>query len=154
MGRPVERGQNGKLLCRLCRVEVSGRRIYWCSDACVEHYKVLSDPGYVRGLLFKRDHGVCRLCGLDTVELEERHRVANETSLTYLYWFEGRALPRVVRSLWDADHTVPVVEGGGLCGIDGYRTLCIWCHKAETKALAGRLAEKRRAQMRTDPGVE
>lgn len=46
---------------------------------------------------------------------------------------------------WDADHIVPVVEGGGGCGLDNYRTLCIWCHRDETAALA-----KRRAQARQD----
>jgi len=47
--------------------------------------------------------------------------------------------------LWEADHIVPVVEGGGECGIDNYRTLCIACHRAETAKLAARRAEKRRA---------
>jgi hypothetical protein len=37
-----------------------------------------------------------------------------------------------------------VVEGGGECGLDNYRTLCTPCHKVETKKLAKRLAEKRK----------
>lgn len=45
---------------------------------------------------------------------------------------------------WQADHVVPVVEGGGGCGLDGLRTLCTLCHLAETKALARRRAERRR----------
>jgi 5-methylcytosine-specific restriction endonuclease McrA len=48
-------------------------------------------------------------------------------------------------SLWEADHIVPVAEGGGGCGPDGYRTLCLRCHRSETAKLAGRLAAKRRA---------
>jgi 5-methylcytosine-specific restriction protein A len=47
---------------------------------------------------------------------------------------------------WEADHILPVVEGGGLCGLDGYRTLCKLCHKKETAALAARRAERRRAK--------
>jgi hypothetical protein len=35
-------------------------------------------------------------------------------------------------SLWDADHIVPVKDGGGLCGLDNMRTLCISCHKIIT----------------------
>lgn len=44
---------------------------------------------------------------------------------------------------WEADHIVPVVEGGGLCGIEGYRTLCIACHHKETAKLAARRATSR-----------
>lgn len=48
------------------------------------------------------------------------------------------------RSWWDADHIKPVVEGGGLCGLENYRTLCVPCHKKESAALAARRAEKRK----------
>src|SRR3954468_19686544 len=37
--------------------------------------------------------------------------------------------------LWEAHHTTAVVEGGGWCGLDGYETVCIGCHNAETAAL-------------------
>lgn len=46
---------------------------------------------------------------------------------------------------WEADHIIPVVEGGGLCGLDNYRTLCIACHHKASAALARRRAEARRA---------
>lgn len=46
----------------------------------------------------------------------------------------------VTDHLWEADHIVPVVEGGGECGLDGLRTLCLPCHKAETARLRRRLA--------------
>ena len=48
------------------------------------------------------------------------------------------------RGIWDADHITPVVEGGGECGLDGYRTLCLKCHREETNELAGRRAKKRK----------
>lgn len=38
------------------------------------------------------------------------------------------------KSLWQADHIVEVADGGGLCGLDGFRTLCLSCHKDATKA--------------------
>jgi 5-methylcytosine-specific restriction protein A len=50
---------------------------------------------------------------------------------------------RVSSDWWDADHIVPVIEGGGECGIDNFRTLCIPCHKAETAALRKRMARRR-----------
>ena len=47
---------------------------------------------------------------------------------------------------WQADHIIPVAEGGGECGLENYRTLCTPCHKRETRALARRLAEQRRLE--------
>jgi 5-methylcytosine-specific restriction enzyme A len=43
------------------------------------------------------------------------------------------------RSLWDADHVVPVAEGGGQCDLDNLRTLCVACHREATAELRGRL---------------
>jgi 5-methylcytosine-specific restriction protein A len=36
---------------------------------------------------------------------------------------------------WEMDHVVPVVEGGGGCGLDNLRTLCVPCHRDVTRAL-------------------
>jgi 5-methylcytosine-specific restriction enzyme A len=43
------------------------------------------------------------------------------------------------KSLWDADHIVPVVEGGGQCDLSNMRTLCLLCHRTTTAALRERL---------------
>lgn len=48
-------------------------------------------------------------------------------------------------SWWEADHIVPVVEGGGQCDLSNYRTLCVRCHRKVTRELRARLAEKRKA---------
>lgn len=45
---------------------------------------------------------------------------------------------------WEADHIIPVIEGGGGCGPEGYRTLCLACHKVETAKLAARRAVARK----------
>lgn len=50
---------------------------------------------------------------------------------------------------YEIDHIVPVVEGGGCCGLPNLRTLCFPCHKQVTKALAGRRAAARRDKKRT-----
>ena len=41
--------------------------------------------------------------------------------------------------LWEADHTHPVVEGGGVvlgdasvAGVDAFTTLCVSCHRKKT----------------------
>lgn len=60
-------------------------------------------------------------------------------------WTPGRSTG------WDADHIIPVVEGGGLCGLENYRTLCHPCHKQETAALAKRRAQSRRQSIAEQP---
>jgi 5-methylcytosine-specific restriction endonuclease McrA len=47
--------------------------------------------------------------------------------------------------LWEADHLIPVAEGGGQCGRENLRTLCLMCHVDASGAQAGRGAKKRRA---------
>jgi 5-methylcytosine-specific restriction endonuclease McrA len=54
---------------------------------------------------------------------------------------------------WHVDHELPVAEGGGPDEwprdrdyLDNLRTLCIPCHKKETRALRARLKEKRNGQ--------
>ena len=40
---------------------------------------------------------------------------------------------------WQADHIIPVAEGGGDCGLENLRTLCTPCHLRETERLKSRL---------------
>lgn len=54
-------------------------------------------------------------------------------------WTSGRSTG------WDADHIIPVVEGGGGCSLKNIRTLCQPCHKAVTRELAARRAAERRS---------
>jgi 5-methylcytosine-specific restriction enzyme A len=134
--------------CRGCKGDVPKGRYTWCSDLCVEQYKIRSDPGYVRSQLKNRDKGICAICGLDCLAFEKE--------LKALMWSVGGGpwavrdrklelgIPQHRDTCWDADHIVPVVEGGGQCGLDGYRTLCWKCHKTVTADLARRRAESRR----------
>lgn len=45
---------------------------------------------------------------------------------------------------WEADHRVPVAEGGADLGLENLRTLCRPCHARETSALRRRLNEKKK----------
>ena len=94
----------------------SGGEMVRTGHGCVHEHCLRSDPGYLRKCTWARDRGQCGLCP----------NVA------------GRS------SGWEADHIVPVVEGGGSCGLENIRTLCIPCHRRETAALAGRRAARRR----------
>lgn len=115
------RGENGRLLCRQCTIEVPRGRVTFCSKACVHNWRIKTDPGYLRLAVFQRDNGICAKCGKDTLADSSRRRA------------------RGTGHLWQADHIVPVVEGGGECDISNMRTLCTDCHKDETAALRKRL---------------
>ena len=150
----------------------------WFSKKCVEEWRIKNDPGYVRALVKRRDHGICAMCGTDTVAF----RAGIETRLTdplrhWQWWTQKRAtetLPlyptwsnalnaarRELRSWkqeiedewrahseWQADHILPVCEGGGQCSLENYRTLCTACHQRATAALAARRAAKARQSRR------
>ena len=60
-------------------------------------------------------------------------------------WMRRNGWP-VDRHLWEADHIKPVIEGGGQCGLENLRTLCLRCHRRATAELARRRALARRGQ--------
>jgi hypothetical protein len=131
--KALPKGPNGRPLCRWCGTEVQPPRFTFCNDDCVHEWKLRSDPGYARNCVFRRDRGVCATCGVKT--LKDREFLA-----TYM------SLPKPPRSPWQMDHILPVVEGGGECGLDNLRTLCYICHQRVTAELAKRRAEERRAK--------
>ena len=65
----LPKGPNGRCLCRQCGEEVPKGRVTFCSNGCVDEWKVRTNPGYARKLVRDRDHGVCAICGLDTDQL-------------------------------------------------------------------------------------
>jgi len=56
-------------------------------------------------------------------------------------------LTRMRKSLWDADHILPVAEGGGECDLDNIRTLCLRCHRVVTAQLRERTRRAKVAAM-------
>lgn len=77
-----------------------------------------------------RDKGVCRDCGVSTLVLRRELDALSEEERGVRCEQLGvpphRGEPG--NSLWDADHMVPVSEGGGCCGLDNIATLCVPCH--------------------------
>lgn len=115
------------------------RRRTFCSEFCVHQWRLRSDAGYLREQVFLRDRGICALCAADTVaefSALKRSRGRQRAELLALY---GLASVHARRSLWDADHIVPVAEGGGECDLDNLRTLCLPCHREVTADLRRRL---------------
>lgn len=139
--RKLPRGPNGRALCRWCGIEVPRGRRTFCSAYCVHEWKLRTDPAYLREQVFARDHGVCALCGTDTERLRKEFRKLDyRARRQFLKEWKVKETSR--RSLWDADHVVPVAEGGGECDLANMRTLCLTCHRATTAELRKRLATK------------
>lgn len=139
--KSIPRGPNGRGLCRWCSLEVPRGRFTFCSGYCVHEWKLRSQPGYLRDQVFLRDRGICALCSTDTLAALRRLRSSRgaRRQLLLEHWYIGK---RRRKSLWDADHIVPVVEGGGECDLDNLRTLCLRCHRAATLALRARLRKQ------------
>lgn len=147
-----KRGPNGRRLCRFCKTEVPKGKRTFCSDECVHEWKLRSDPGYLRVHVFRRDLGICAKCGVDTrmtaIVLQDALRAAGYAASDPRY----RALlnehnltaKEAEKSLWQADHIIPVAEGGGECGLENIQTICTKCHKLKTAIQAGRFAKPRK----------
>lgn len=151
----MPKGPNGRNLCRRCSTEVPVGRRTFCSDKCVEEWLVRSDPRRARKYVLERDNGVCAKCRRDTLDDQNvldqirrgrngdwRERLVAEAVRRGYSQRDGTSyLWGSRRSLWDADHIVPVVEGGGNSDVDNLRTLCLPCHKEETRLLRARMVE-------------
>jgi len=138
----LPKGAGGRALCRWCSLEVPKGRLTFCSAWCVHEWRMRSDPGYVREQVLRRDKGICALCHVDTLRAFLLLKKARGSRRADQLAFWGlRRMSR--RSLWDADHIVPVVEGGGECDLRNFRTVCLICHRKVTAELRTRLALKR-----------
>lgn len=136
----------------------------WCSQACVDTFLGQTPAGF-RAAVLERAAGRCAVCRLDVNALEKRiarikkrqqrlrrrrdgwlsgwPRPKSRWSPSWLFeWFRRRGL-NITQSILEADHIVPLVEGGAL-GPENGRALCQRCHKVATAQLAARRARQRR----------
>ena len=138
----LPRGDTGRALCRWCALEVPRGRYTFCSEWCVHEWRMRTSPAYVRQHVLKRDRGICGECRVNTLSAFLRLKKARGKSREEMLAHWGlKKLNR--RSLWDADHILPVVEGGGECDLRNLRTLCLRCHRAATAQLRARLLLQR-----------
>jgi 5-methylcytosine-specific restriction protein A len=141
----LPKGPAGRSLCRWCSVEVPKDRRSFCSAECVHAWRLRSSPAYLRDAVLKRDGGVCARCTVDTLDayrMLRRARGSRRNALLQVWGLQNMQR----KSLWDADHIVPVIEGGGECDLSNLRTLCIHCHRVVTAALRARLPQARVAK--------
>jgi 5-methylcytosine-specific restriction protein A len=135
-------GTNGRALCRRCQTEVPKGRRSFCSDGCVHEWKLRTQPDYLRTHVFTRDRGRCAGCGLDTEDISRRLRSLPRSEGLRLLTRLG--MPDCLkRTLWEAHHVKAVVEGGGACGLDNLRTLCVSCHRRWTTVSQARIRAKK-----------
>lgn len=122
--------------CRWCKGAIGGRRRTFCSDACVHQWRLRSSASYLRECVFARDRGVCALCDIDTVA--QRRLVMRLPFARRMRALRGLieqgTVTRFRKTWWEADHIVPVVEGGD-SNLENLRTLCIPCHRGVTVEL-------------------
>lgn len=147
-------GPSGRALCRWCEREVPVGRMTFCSKECVTEWKVRTDKAFMRRMVWKRDRSVCAFCQTncdrwkrtlrkewthinELPQSEEREHRKRTWTTAHPYFFQRT-------SFWDADHVVPVVKGGGECGLDNLRTLCLFCHRKVTAQLNKQRAKERR----------
>lgn len=132
--------ETGRKLCVWCGTPVTGRRVCWCSDDCVMDYKLAKgDQGAARRLVWKLHRGVCQICRVDVNK--RKRELTKGTTL----WALRRERPELYdQCRWEADHIVPIVEGGKLDRTN-LRTACRRCHKKVTRELRARLAVRRKA---------
>ncbi len=153
--------------CRQCGDTLTGRRTAYCSDACSLEFSIPRVWSVAVGQVWRRDKGICALCGRDPAPIkatlrgfkariqdcktyEERRIIEAERQefITHLnregFHLSAHSWGVMDGELWQVDHILPVVEGGGGCGLSNLRTLCTGCHKKETKALAARRANANR----------
>lgn len=146
-------------LCRCgCGKPVPKGRRQWATGECkppkLEEFYILQ--GYndtIRKAVFRRDKGVCAGCGLDTAEAAERCSKwggdcspkvqANANAARAEFMARGFPSPQYGgKNWWEADHIIPVSMGGPNT-LENFRTLCIACHRGETRRLAALRARAR-----------
>jgi len=139
-------------ICRFCKQNVIPPRKTFCSTECVHEWRLRSNTKYLREHLYERDLGICALCAADTrftkIEVENLQRISRLTNnnlelLNYLK-LKNMTIKESYRSLWHADHILPVSLGGGETGLSNFRTLCVSCHKSVTKKMYAKKRETAR----------
>lgn len=147
--QPPGRGPNGRRFCRWCHEEVPKGRRTFCGERCLDLYWIRCSGGEVRRLVFKRDGGICAGCGMDAEKLARIIQRADRhyRELNEIRWMHEPMLTVAMElgmyahagTCWQPDHILPVAEGGGMCGLSNYRTLCTVCHNQEGGKLQRRL---------------
>jgi len=150
--KDLPKGPGGYPLCRQCGTETAPPRRTFCSAACVNSWKIRSQPGYAREQVFGRDKGICKDCGLDTEELKRLlYRVKMErghaayVELTVLYETQYGYGFYLGQHTWECDHDLAVALGGGSCNLSNLVTRCLPCHHRKTQQDLKKIRARRKS---------
>jgi len=178
---PGSGSADGRAQCRRCLAELPHPQAMFCSAACLHEFKIRTSPAYARQAVYRRDRGICTHCRLDCGLLDRiigrlRHdsdppweqdatasadpdadqRQIHDGERSALWLIEALGLGRRTRicSLWQVDHRLPFSTGGANCGLGNLRTLCLACHRLQTRDLHRRQKAVRRGALAVpDPAV-
>jgi hypothetical protein len=121
----------------------------YCSRECADQGRLKRGWGnQLRAQVFALEGGKCRLCGIDghalftrVLALEPAERLNALCNANWRLPKSAKALERLLQNpregdFWQADHITAVAEGGGSCGLENLRTLCVPCHAGEYRTVA------------------
>ncbi len=155
----VQRNKAGKRLCLYCGRILKKHKVRWCCWVCRCVARQECDPAYMRYYVDHRDKGVCAKCGLNTenvkvavLELSEKYGEGSKFFRQHVILMWGAWA--LGDHLWEMHHKQAVSEGGPIWGLDNLTTLCVPCHREETKRLRGRLAWRGKGRVRGAPVPE
>ncbi len=162
----------GKGLCRVCGIAVRDGGMASCSRNCSDRINLSCSPTTQRYAVQRRDNGVCAKCGCDTAKLNRVLRYVS-SFLQTMRWVRthryerfgeiltqlGIPRSRWPGSLWDMAHKRAVCDGGGIrpgmtveAIMGNLETLCLWCHREDTRELAGLRARQTSEVRQTTKG--
>lgn len=126
----LPKGPNGRALCRRCQKEVPPNRKTFCGKLCIDVWNLDRDPTLQRKIIFKRDKGICKECGINTEQLRERWDLDPNPE-------EAKEMGFTKKHLFEIDHLLEVIfSGGGNFNENNLQTLCVPCHQKKTSLLA------------------
>ncbi|OLY82786.1 DNA annealing helicase and endonuclease ZRANB3 [Smittium mucronatum] len=172
------RGPRAYCLCRYCGKETDSYYQTFCNRNCVLEFQVRTKAQHVRTNLLERDGGVCQLCGfpahqwykkistsnysqamelLDTIEREQsplwKKKTGSTRNINNWTRHGTHEYCKLFNSgmFWEAAHIRDVADGGGVCGLEGYRILCVPCHERESMNRIVMKAQSRNAMASSSP---
>ncbi|OMJ16344.1 DNA annealing helicase and endonuclease ZRANB3 [Smittium culicis] len=164
------RGPRSFCLCRYCGKETNSSYQTFCDKFCVQEFQYRTRPEEVRTKLLDRDAGICQICSfpahewykkisncnyeqaiklLDSLESELSPAWRKKTNIIrdFSNWeknlITGEESCKLLNSgmFWESAHILDVQYGGGGCGLEGYRLLCVPCHDKESLNAISRKSE-------------
>ena len=122
-----------------------------CTWECHQLLQVKLGGTAIRRQLFELEGGICQICDRDMHQVFRRYKsleAADRVQELMRIKMSVGGKPSEHQALlhnpkegmfWQADHILPVSEGGGECSLHNLRTLCTPCHRKETALLRTRL---------------